>query len=73
MGIDWKDVLVRSAKTFAETAVAFVVAHLSGVELFSADGGVWASLAISAGAAGVAAVYNGVIRPMLRLPGEKEK
>lgn len=68
--INWKDVLVRSVKTFAETAFTFLVAEMAGVELFAADKGVWVSLALSAGAAGCAAVWNGVIEPVLRLPGK---
>ena len=68
MMINWKDVLIRSVKTFVETAVAFLVAELAGVEVFAADKGMWISLALSAGAAGVAAVWNGVIEPMLKLP-----
>ena len=71
MMIDWKDVLIRSVKTFAETAFTFLVAELAGVELFAADKSVWISLALSAGAAGCAAVWNGVIEPVLRLPGRE--
>lgn len=66
--VNWKDVLIRSVKTFAETAFTFLVAELAGVELFAAEPGVWISLALSAGAAGVAAVWNGVIEPVLKLP-----
>lgn len=68
MMINWKDVAVRSIKTFVETAVAFLLAELAGVEIFAADSSMWISLALSAGAAGVAAVWNGVIEPVLKLP-----
>lgn len=66
--VNWKDVLIRSVKTFAETAFAFLVAELAGVEVFAVDKGVWISLGLSAVAAGVAAVWNGVIEPVLKLP-----
>ena len=68
--INWKDVLIRSAKTFAETAFTFLVAEMAGVELFASDKTVWISLCLSAGAAGCAAVWNGVIEPILKLPGK---
>lgn len=66
--VDWKDVFVRSIKTFVETAFTFIVAELAGVEIFAADKSMWISIALSAGAAGVAAVWNGVIEPVLKLP-----
>lgn len=68
MNVDWKDVAIRSLKTFVETVISFVLAHLGGVEIFDTDKGMWMSLIISAGAAGIAAAYNGVISPMLTLP-----
>jgi hypothetical protein len=66
MSIDWKDVAIRAAKTFAETAVAVFVAGLNGIDLFATDSGFWAGLAISAGAAGVSAVWNGLIEPLIK-------
>ena len=71
MSMNWRDVLIRSVKTFAETAFTFLVAEMAGVELFAADKGMWISLALSAGAAGAAAVWNGVIEPLLKLPDGK--
>lgn len=65
---DWKDVLIRSYKTFVEAVVAFALTHMAGVEIFEADNGVWLSLLLSAVAAGVAAVWNGIIRPLLKTP-----
>ena len=70
--IDWKDVLIRSVKTSAETVAAFLIAELAGVEIFSTDKSMWISIALSAVAAGVAAVWNGVIEPALKLPSKKE-
>ena len=67
---NWKDVLIRSVKTFAETVAAFLIAELAGVEIFAADKRMWISLALSAVAAGVAAVWNGVIEPVLKLPSK---
>ena len=69
--VDWKDVLVRSVKTFAETAIALLATELAGMDLFAQDECVWISLGLSAGAAGVAAVWNGVIEPLLSLPAGK--
>lgn len=70
--IDWKDVLVRAIKTFVETAVAAIVAGVSGVDVFATEEGFWIGLALSAGAAGVSAVWNGVVEPMIKLPEKKE-
>lgn len=69
--VNWKDVLIRSVKTFAETAMAFLLAELAGVELFSTGAEVWISVGLSAVAAGVAAVWNGVVEPLLQLPAGK--
>lgn len=70
--IDWKDVLVRAIKTFVETAVAAIVAGVGGVDVFATEEGFWIGLALSAGAAGVSAVWNGVVEPMIKLPEKKE-
>ena len=70
-----KDVAVRAVKTFLEAAAAFVVAKVSGAELFAMDGAMWQAIGISAMAAGLSAVWNGVIEPMIApaLPaGEKQ-
>lgn len=71
--INWKDVAVRAVKTFAETAVATFVAGMSGVDLFATEDGFWLALALSAGAAGVSAVWNGLVEPMIKpmLPEKK--
>jgi len=66
--VNWADVVIRSVKTFVETAVAFLIAELSGVDIFAGDATMWASIGVSACAAGLAAVYNGVISPLLKLP-----
>jgi len=63
--IDWKDVGVRAVKTFLEAAAAFVMAEISGAELFAIDGQMWGAIGISALAAGLSAVWNGVIEPMI--------
>ena len=64
--IDWKDVAVRAAKTFAEAAVAFAGAELAGVSLFDVDKGMWLAVGISAAAAGISAVWNGLIEPAIK-------
>jgi len=63
--MDARDVAVRSVKTFAEAAAAFLIAEIGGAELFAMDRGMWFAIGISAVAAGVAAVWNGVLAPML--------
>lgn len=70
--IDWKDVLVRAIKTFAEAAIAFLGAELAGVDIFHTDKSVWCALGISAAAAGVSAVWNAMIEPAVKpmLPGK---
>jgi hypothetical protein len=70
--IDWKDVLIRSIKTFVETAFAFLLAELAGVDVVAADKEMWIGIALSAGAAGISAVWNGVIEPALKLPSKAE-
>lgn len=69
--INWKDVGVRSLKTFLETAFSCLIASLSGFQ-FGQDNAdkILISMVISAGAAGLAAVYNGVVKPMLTVPVE---
>lgn len=63
--VNWKDVAVRAVKTFAEAAIAFVGAELAGVDIFAADRNMWCAVGLSAAAAGISAVWNGVIEPML--------
>ena len=61
--VDWKDVLVRSVKTFAQAYAAFVATALASGGLVY---GVHESLWLSALAAGIAAVWNGVLAPAFR-------
>ena len=64
--VNWKDVAVRALKTFAEAFVAFVMAEVSGAELFMMDKGMWIAVGISAAAAGISAVWNGMIEPAVK-------
>lgn len=64
--VNWKDVAVRAAKTFIETAVAAFLAGINGVDLFTQGEGFWLALALSAASAGVSAVWNGMIEPVVR-------
>lgn len=64
--VNWKDVAVRAAKTFIEAFVAFVGAELAGMDLFAIDKGMWAAVALSAAAAGISAVWNGMIEPAVK-------
>lgn len=66
MKINWKDVAIRAIKTFIQTAVSVFVAGIGGVDVFAAEPGFWLGLGISAGAAGVSAVWNGLIEPMVK-------
>lgn len=64
--VDWKDVAIRAIKTFVEAFVTFAGAELAGMDLFAVDKGMWCAVGLSAGAAGVAAVWNGMIYPALK-------
>ena len=64
--VNWKDVAARAAKTFIEAFVAFVGAELAGMDLFSIDKGMWAAVGVSAVAAGISAVWNGMIEPVVK-------
>lgn len=57
--VDWKDVLIRSVKTFLQAAVTLIGASLADGSIFTAGQAVW----LSAIAGGVAAVWNGVLSP----------
>ena len=65
-GIDWKDVAIRAGKTFVEAFIACIGAELSGMDVFAMDKKVWAAAGISAMAAGLSAVWNGMIEPAIR-------
>lgn len=73
MNVNWKDVAVRALKTFVEAFVAFLGAELAGMDLFAIDKGMWAAVGLSAAAAGISAVWNGMIEPVLKpmLPERK--
>lgn len=64
--VDWKDVLIRAVKTFLQTAVSYLIAALGGVDFFGGNLGetFWIGLALSTGAAGLSAAWNGVIQPI---------
>ena len=56
-----KDVLFRAIKTFLETAGAYLLAHLTGVNFFEGNPGktFWIG-------PGLAAAWNGVLAPLLK-------
>ena len=66
MNINWKDVAVRAIKTFAEAFIACIGAELSGMDIFAIDKKMWAVAGISALAAGISAVWNGIVEPALK-------
>lgn len=63
--VNWKDVAIRAVKTFVEAAVACVSMELAGMDLFAIDKGMWAAVGVSAVAAGISAVWNGMIEPVV--------
>lgn len=65
MNANFKDILVRAVKTFVQTAGAYMIANLSGVDFFgeNATKAFWMGLLLSAGAAGISAVWNTVFVP----------
>jgi len=68
---DWKDIVTRAAKTFIQAAVSCVGAAFVGVNYAINDqtGQWWIGLILAAVAAGVSAVWNGIIKPIY-LPEE---
>jgi anti-anti-sigma regulatory factor len=60
-----KDILIRAIKTFVQTAGSYLIVNLSGVDFFgeNATQAFWTGLLLSAGAAGISAVWNTVIAP----------
>ena len=65
MNVNWKDVLIRAIKTFVEAFLAFMGAELAGMDIFALDKDVWCAVGLSAAAAGISAVWNGVVEPLL--------
>lgn len=63
--VDWKDVFARAVKTFAEAVIAFAGAEMAGMDVFAMDKGVWCAVGLSAAAAGISAVWNGMAEPAL--------
>ena len=53
-----KDILLRAAKTFAQTALGCLIAGLAGADLFSAGGAFWKGLLLSSLSAGLSAAWN---------------
>lgn len=62
-----KDIAERGVKTFFETAIAYALPALAGVNYFGGDNKktVLLGIGISAAASGLSAVYNGIIRPFI--------
>jgi hypothetical protein len=67
MSINFKDVLARAAKTFIQASGSLAIAQVSGINLGDGDlKNVILNILISAGAAGISAVWNGVILPLFK-------
>ncbi len=62
-----KDVLIRALKTFIQAFVSIAIAQLAGVNFIEGENlmNVLIGIAVSAGAAGISAVWNGVLSPLL--------
>lgn len=68
MKINWKNVIERSGKTFVEGFIGSLVANLTVFQDVYAEDGMWEMALISVGigaiAAGISAVWNGVLEPL---------
>ena len=64
--VNWKDVWVRSLKTFAQAAFSCLIASLSGVNFTAGTKNetFWVGLGLAACAAGLSAVWNGILQPI---------
>lgn len=62
-----KNIIERCLKTFVETAIAYAIPNLAGIDLFNGDNlkTVLVGVGISACATGLSAVWNGIISPLL--------
>lgn len=64
--VNWKDVATRAIKTFVQAFIACAGAELAGMDLFAIDKGMWVAVGLSAAAAGISAVWNGMIEPAVK-------
>lgn len=74
MNENQRDLLNRIVKTFFEAAIPYLLAALSGINFGNGEvtQTVLIGIALSAAAAGVSAVWNGVIDPMFKAIPEPE-
>lgn len=65
--LNWKDILVRSIKTFIQTFISITMADVVGVDFIQGENldNVLIGIFISAGAASISAVWNIVLSPLL--------
>lgn len=65
--VNWKDVFDRAFKTFIQAALSYLITALAGVNFCdgSTTEAFWIGLGISALAAGLSAMWNGVIQPLI--------
>ena len=77
MNENQKDVLIRAARTFWQAMLAYLLADAAVLQEALCDWGrgrrVLLSLGVGAVAAGLSAVYNGVLLPALEGRGDGEK
>ena len=64
--VNWKDVWVRSLKTFVQAAFSCLIASLSGVNFTTGTKNetFWVGLGLAACAAGLSAAWNGILQPI---------
>ena len=67
MSTKTKDILLRALKTFWQSAIAYILSAISGVNFFNGDmtKTVITGILVSALASGLSAVWNGIISPLL--------
>ena len=66
--LNWKDIATRAIKTFVQSAMSYLILNLTGVDFFSGSMSdtFWVGLGLSAGAAGLSAVWNTVLQPLFK-------
>lgn len=76
MKINWKNVIERSGKTFVEGFIGSLVANLTVFQDVYAEDGMWEMALVSVGigaiAAGISAVWNGVLEPLFDITNTDE-
>lgn len=70
--VNWKDVVVRSVKTFIQSFVSYLIMSINGLNFFgetTVGEKVLRGFVLGAVSAGVCAVWNSVLSPLLDIDG----